>query len=61
MRLEFTQSTQVLAYIFKLLSQEKSTHEEKVRFIKRNELKVTQFEILPIFIFKRIMCPYLPF
>ena len=37
---------------FKSLSREKSTQHEKVRFIKGNELKVNQIELIPFFIFK---------
>ena len=36
-------------HVFKLLIQEKSTQDEKVHFIKRNELKVTQTELLTFF------------
>ena len=39
-------------FFFKSLSREKSTHVEMLRFIKRNELKITQIELLSFFIFK---------
>ena len=38
----------------KMLSQEKSSQDEKVSFIKGNELKLTQFELLSFFIFKNV-------
>ena len=40
------------ALFFKSLSREKSTQDEKVRFIKRNELKENQVELHSFFIFK---------
>ena len=39
---------------FKLLSREKSIQDEKVRFIKGNELKLTQVELFLFFFFKRV-------
>ena len=36
-------------HIFKSCSREKSTQDEKVRFIKENEFKSTQVELLSIF------------
>ena len=39
---------------FKSFSRVKSTQDEKMRFIKGKELKVTQIELLLFFIFKRI-------
>ena len=44
MRSEWTQITQVSVHCFKSLTREKSTRDEKVRFIKGNELKLTQVE-----------------
>ena len=42
---EFAQITQSLVHYFKSFSQIKSTQEEEVRFIKRNELKLTQVHL----------------
>ena len=39
---------------FKSFSREKSTQDEIVYFIKENELKVTQVELLLFFIFKSV-------
>ena len=39
---EFTQITQDSVNFFKSLSQKRSTQDEKVRFIKGNELKLTK-------------------
>ena len=41
-------------HFFKWFSRQKSTEDEKVRFIKGNELKVTQVELLSFFIFKSV-------
>ena len=41
-------------HFFKSLNSEKSSQDEKERFIKGNEFKVTQFELLSIFIFKSV-------
>ena len=41
----FIQITQVRAHYFKLFNQVKSTQDEKERFIKGNELKLTQVEL----------------
>ena len=43
-----------LSTFFKSLSREKSTQHEKVRFIKRNKLKLTQVELLSFLIFKNV-------
>ena len=42
MRSEFTQISQVRMHYFKSFSREKSLQDEKDRFIKGSELKVTQ-------------------
>ena len=52
MRFEFIQITHISVQHFKSFSRVKSTLDEKVRFIKWNELKVTQVELLSVFIFK---------
>ena len=49
MRFEFTQKNHVLEHHFKSFSRVKSTQDGKVRFIKRNELKITQVELLSPF------------
>ena len=54
LRFAFTQVTQVQVHIFKTCSREKSSEDERVRFVKRNELKVTQVEILSFFIFMSV-------
>ena len=41
-------------HLFKSLSREKSTQDEKMRFIKGNESKLTQIEIISFFIFKSV-------
>ena len=51
MRFEFIQITHVSGHFFKTRSQEISAEDEKVRFIKKHELKVTQVELLSFFIF----------
>ena len=45
-KFELTRITQILVHIFKSFGQEKSTQDEKVRYIKENELKVTQLELI---------------
>ena len=54
MNFQFTQITQAWVHYFKLFSRVKSTQNEKVRFTKGNELKVTQIELYPFFIFNRV-------
>ena len=49
MRFEFTQMN-----CFKSFSEVKSTQEERVRFIKGNDLKETQIELLSFFVFELI-------
>ena len=49
MRFGFAQITQVRVYFFKSFSREKSTQDERVRFIKGNQLKVTQVKLLSFF------------
>ena len=51
-RFEFTHITQVWVYYFKLFSRENSTQDQKVRFIKGNQLKITQVELLSSFILR---------
>ena len=41
-------------HIFKSFNLEKSTQNEKVSFIKENELNVTQVELLSFLIFKNV-------
>ena len=41
-------------YYFKTLSQVKSTQDEKVRFVKRNELKLIQVLLLSFVNFKSV-------
>ena len=48
-RFEFTHITQVWVYYFKLFSRENSTQDQKVRFIKGNEIILTQFELHSFF------------
>ena len=48
MMFEFTQTTQVWVHYSKSFSRVKSTQDEKVRFIKGIELKLTQFELLSL-------------
>ena len=43
-----------LSAFFKSFNLEKSTQDEKVSFIKRNELKAIQGELLLFFIFKSV-------
>ena len=57
-RFEFTQVTQVLVLFFffrLMLCREKLTQDETVRFIKGNELKVTQVDLHSSFIFKSVV------
>ena len=49
MGLEFIQITQVSVHYLKSFGRVKSTQDEKMRFIKRNELKLTQVESLSFF------------
>ena len=42
-------------FFLKSLTQEKLIQEMKVRFIKGNELKLTQVELLSFFIFKSVI------
>ena len=44
---------------FKSFSRIKPTQDEKVRFIKRNELKLIQVELLSFFIFKSVKISYI--
>ena len=59
MRIEFTQITQVRVQFFKSLIREKSTLDEKMRFIKGNELKLNHTKLLSFFIFKSVWYHYL--
>ena len=54
MRSEFNQITQVCGHLLKSFSRENLTQDEKAHFIKGNELKVNQFELLSFFIFKSV-------
>ena len=49
MRFNFTQITQIGVHHFKSFSRVKSIQDEIVCFIKRNELKLTQVELLSFF------------
>ena len=51
MVLEFIQINQVWVHYFKSFIREKSTQDKNVRFIKGNELKLTQVELLSFFFF----------
>ena len=44
-----------MCFFFLSISLEKSIKDEKVYFIKGNELKLTEFELLSFFYFKRII------
>ena len=46
--------TQVSVHCFSLFSRVKSTQDETVSFIKGNELKLTQVELLSFLFFKRV-------
>ena len=48
----FIQITQISAHYFKLFNRVQSTQDEKARFIKGNELKLTQVELFS-FLFLR--------
>ena len=52
MKFVFIQITQVSAYYLKLLNRVQSTQDEKARFIKGNELKLSQVELFS-FLFLR--------
>ena len=52
MRFEFFQITPVWMHHFKSFSRVKSTQDEKARFIKGNELKLTQVELFSFLFFK---------
>ena len=54
MRIEFIEITYVWVNFFKSLSQEKSTKDEKVYFIKGYKLKFPQVELLSFLIFKNV-------
>ena len=55
MRLDFTQITQVVVnFLLNHLVEKNQLINEKMRFIKGNQLKVTQVELLSFFIFKSI-------
>ena len=54
MKLGFIQITQVWAHYFKLFNRVQSTQDEKARFIKGNQLKLTQVEIFSFLFFKRV-------
>ena len=49
MGFEFIQVTQGCVHHFKSFSRIQSTQDEKARFIKGNELKLTQLELLSFF------------
>ena len=51
----FIQITQVWVHYFKLFNRVQSTQDEKARFIKGNELKLTQIELFSFFFFKRVL------
>ena len=46
MKIEFTQTTQVLVHYFKSFNRVKSTQDEKMHFILGNEFKFAQVELL---------------
>ena len=48
-------------HIFKLFCRENSTQDEKVHFIKGNELRVTQIELLSLYIFTSLLLVTLKF
>ena len=52
----FIQITQISAHYFKLFNRVQSTQDEKARFIKGNELKLTQVELFSFLFFKRVKC-----
>ena len=54
MRVEFAPITQVWIHFFKCFNRKKSTQDEKVGFIKENELKLSQVELLSFFDFKSV-------
>ena len=49
MKFEFTQITQVRVHFFKSFNQEKSNQDEKIHFIKGNELKLTRVNFILYF------------
>ena len=49
MRFKCTQTTHISVQDFKSISKVKSTQDQKRHFIKRNELKLTQDELLIFF------------
>ena len=51
----FIQITRVWAYYFKFFNWVQSTQDEKARFIKGNELKLTQVELFSFLFFKTVM------
>ena len=50
----FIQITQVRVHYFKSFNREQSTQDKKARFIKGNELKLSQAELFSFFFFKRV-------
>ena len=54
MRFEFSQITQFSVHYFKSFSRVKSTQDEKVHFIHKNELKLAQIELFSFFYFKSV-------
>ena len=49
MRFEFAQITHILMHHFKSFSRIKSTQDEKVRFVKGNELILSHSELISLF------------
>ena len=53
MKIVFIQITKVLVLYFKSFYRVQKTQDEKARFIKGNELKLTQVELFSFLFFKR--------
>ena len=53
MKLVFIQITQVLVHFWNRIV--KKNQDDKVPFIKGHELKITQVELLPLFVFKSVL------
>ena len=51
----FIQITQVWVHYFKSFNRVQSSQDEKARFIKGNELKLTQVELFSFLFFKRVI------
>ena len=55
----FIEITQVWALYFKLFNRVQSSQDEKARFIKENELKLTQVELFSFLFFKKVRLKFL--